>query len=108
MKVLVGKKILVSAEIGVRFTSTDYLDDVSKSFVNMDSLFEYKGRQSVDLSFRRDELEPWDKTYPNYGYRRGDNRSYDMYWFGGIGITMYFESFGNLWTYGPARCPRVR
>jgi Domain of unknown function (DUF6089) len=106
MKVLVGKKVIVSAEMGFRFTTTDYLDDVSKSFVNMDSLYHYKGTQSVELSFRRDEMKGWEKDYPNYGFQRGDKRSYDMYWFGGLGITLYFESFGNLWPYGPTKCPK--
>ncbi len=107
-KVMVGKKVLVSAEIGFRFTATDYLDDVSKSFVNMDTLFEAKGQQSVDLSFRRKELEGWEKDYPNYGFKRGDTRSYDMYWFGGIGLTLYFDSFGNLWPYGPTKCAKTK
>jgi hypothetical protein len=106
MKVLIGKKVLVSAEMGFRFTMTDYLDDVSKSFVNMDTLYAYKGRQSVDLSFRRDEIKGWERDYPSYGYQRGDKRSYDMYWFGGIGVTLYFDSFGNLWPYGPSKCPK--
>jgi hypothetical protein len=106
MKVLIGKKVLVTTEIGFRFATTDYLDDVSKSFVNMDSLYKYKGKQSVDFSFRRDELKGWEKGYPNYGYQRGDKRNYDMFWFAGLGVTLYFESFGNLWPYGPTKCPK--
>jgi hypothetical protein len=106
LKLLVGKKVLLTAEMGFRFAMTDYIDDVSKSYVNLDTLYFYKGAPSVDLSFRRDEVKGWSKDYPNYSYARGDKRSYDMYWFGGLGVTLYFRSFGNLWSYGPTKCPK--
>jgi Domain of unknown function (DUF6089) len=106
LKVLIGRQVLVTAEMGFRFTMTDYLDDVSGSYVNLDSLYFYKGRQSVDLSFRGDKKETWGKDYPNYGFQRGNKTNYDMYWFGGIGITLYFKSFGNVWPYGPTKCPK--
>lgn len=64
---------MLSSEIGFRYTATDYLDDVSSSYVNMDTLFRYKGKQSVDLSFRTDELTNWDGNYPNDKFVRGDN-----------------------------------
>jgi hypothetical protein len=106
LKLLIGKQVLITAELGVRFTFTDYIDDVSKSYVNLDSLYNYKGKQSVDLSFRGNQKETWGKDYPGYGFQRGDKRGYDMFWFGGLGITLYFESFGNLWPYGPTKCPK--
>jgi hypothetical protein len=106
LKALIGRKVYVTAEMGVRFAFTDYLDDVSKTFVNLDTLYTYKGRQSVDMSFRRDEIAGWEKDYPGYGFQRGDTRNFDMYWFGGLGVTIYFESFGNLWPYGQTKCPK--
>jgi hypothetical protein len=112
-KVLCGKKVYVNAEVGVRATFTDYLDDVSKGYVNMDSLYFYKGQQSVDLSYRTDELVstpemqvPETGYYPNLNYRRGDKAGSDWYWFAGVGVTVYFDSFGNLWPYRQTRCPR--
>ncbi|MEZ5047116.1 MAG: DUF6089 family protein [Chitinophagaceae bacterium] len=106
LKVLIGKKVFVSAELGFRYTATDYLDDVSKSYVNLDTLFRYKGKQSVDLSYRTDELSYWDGNYPNDQFVRGDNMKKDWYWFGGINVAIYFESFGNLMRYKKTRCPR--
>jgi hypothetical protein len=109
LKILFGKKVYVSAELGYRMTFTDYIDDVSKSFVNMDTLFHYKGAQSVDLSYRTDELPVGlENSYPNLGFKRGDTRPRDWYWFGGIGITVYFESFGNIWPYRQTRCPKKK
>jgi hypothetical protein len=106
IKTLIGKKVLVSAEIGFRYTATDYLDDVSKSYVNMDTLFRYKGAQSVDLSYRTDELAGWDGNYPNDKYVRGDNMKKDWYWFAGLNVAIYFDAFGNLVRSTKTRCPR--
>lgn len=106
LKVLIGKTVLISSEIGFRYTATDYLDDVSKTYVNMDTLFKYKGKQSVDLSFRTDELSNWDGNYPNNKFIRGDKMKKDWYWFAGINVAIYFESFGNKDPYKKTRCPR--
>lgn len=105
-KFFVGKKVMLTTEFGARFTMTDYIDDVSQGYVNMDTLYNYRGRQSVDLSYRQDELPGWDKAYPNYGFKRGDNKKYDMFWFAGLGVSIYFNSFGNLWPYGATKCPK--
>lgn len=106
LKVMIGKTVLVSTEIGFRYTATDYLDDVSSSYVNMDTLFRYKGKQSVDLSYRTDELPNWDGNYPNDKFVRGDNMKKDWYWFAGVNVAIYFESFGNIERYKKTRCPR--
>lgn len=106
LKVLIGKKVLISTEIGFRYTATDYLDDVSKSYVNMDTLFRYKGKQSVDLSYRTDELAGWDGNYPNDKFVRGDNMKRDWYWFGGINVAIYFDAKGNLVRSLKTRCPK--
>ena len=106
IKTLIGKKVLLSAEIGFRYTATDYLDDVSTTYVNMDTLFRYKGKQSVDLSFRSDELPNWDGNYPNDKFVRGDNMKKDWYWFAGINVAIYFDAFGNTFPYKKTRCPR--
>ena len=106
VKVLIGKKVMLSAEIGFRYTATDYLDDVSKSYVNLDTLMRYKGKQSVDLSYRTDELTGWDGNYPNDKFVRGDNKTHDWYWFGGINVSIYFDAFGNLMPYKKTRCPK--
>jgi hypothetical protein len=106
LKTLIGNKVLISTEIGFRYTATDYLDDVSKSYVNMDTLFKYKGKQSVDLSFRTDELPNWDGNYPNDKFVRGNNMKTDWYWFAGINIAIYFDAFGNPLRSLKTRCPR--
>lgn len=108
LKFFVGKTLMITTELGFRYTSTDYLDDVSKSYVNMDTLFAYKGRQAVDLSYRGDEVKSWDGSYyPNYKYQRGDSKANDWYWFGGVSVAIYFRAFGNVKEYWQTHCPRA-
>jgi hypothetical protein len=104
-KVFCGKRVMLSTEIGFRYTATDYLDDVSKTYVNMDTLFANKGKQSVDYSYRTDELKGWDNNFPNDKFKRGDDNAKDWYWFAGIGVNIYFSSFGNIWPYKQTKCP---
>ncbi|MBS1773336.1 MAG: hypothetical protein JST82_10790 [Bacteroidetes bacterium] len=116
LKVLVGKTFFLSTEMGFRYTNTDYLDDVSKSYVNMDTLMAYKGKQSVDLSFRTDEKSEWmsksqqeqNQLYPNYKFQRGDSKANDWYWFCNVTVTVYLNSFGNIKRYWQAACPAFR
>lgn len=105
VKFFIGNTILLTAEVGFRYTNTDYLDDVSKSYVNMDTLAAYRGPSAVQYSFRTDERRGWDGNYPNYKYQRGDSKSNDWYWFGGLTATIYFPAFGNLGQYIQAHCP---
>ncbi len=105
VKFLIGKAVFVTGEIGFRYTNTDYLDDVSKSYVNLDTLKAYRGTQSVAMSYRTQELKSWDGNYPNYKYQRGDSKANDWYWYGGLTVTVYLRSFGNLFSYEQAKCP---
>lgn len=104
VKFLIGKKVFLNVEMGFRYTSTDYLDDVSKSYVNLDNFGE--NIKSVNYSFRSDELPTWDGNYPNEGFHRGDDTRNDWYWFGGVSLSIYFDSFGNPFKHKQSRCPR--
>lgn len=106
MKFLVNKTLVISGEMGFRPTTTDYLDDVSKSYVNLDSLNKYKGAQAVMLSYRGDKAVGWDGNYVDYKYKRGDSRSNDWMWFGNITISLYLRASGNSRAYWQADCPR--
>jgi hypothetical protein len=105
LKFLVGKALMITTEIGFRYTATDYLDDVSKSYVSLDTLFAYRSKQSVDLSFRGDEVTGWDGNYPNYKYQRGDSKANDWYWFGGVSVSVYLSAFSNVADYWQTKCP---
>jgi hypothetical protein len=105
LKFFIGKAIFFTTEVGFRYTNTDYLDDVSKSYVNLDTLRAYRGQQAVELAFRSDELQGWDRNYPSYKYQRGDSKANDWYYFMNISATVYLKAFGNMRSYWQAHCP---
>lgn len=107
LKFFLGETLLITPEIGFRYTNTDYIDDVSKSYVNLRTLREYRGEQAAEYSFRTDELDSWnaEKFYPDYRYQRGDSKMNDLYWFGNLTVTVYFDAFGNIMDYWQANCP---
>lgn len=107
IKAFVGNTVMVTAEVGLRYVVSDYIDDVSRSYVNMDTLLAYKGYKSLELAFRGDELTEWDNNYPKDQFRRGDYRNNDWYWSATIGFTVYFEAFGNPKVWRGSKCPRV-
>jgi Domain of unknown function (DUF6089) len=110
MKFFVGQTFMICTEMGFRYCATDYIDDVSTSYVNLDTLFAYKGQKAVDLAFRGDEVKGFAESgsnYPNYKFQRGDNKKNDWYWFGNISVSIYFDAFGNFKNYVQTHCPNV-
>lgn len=77
-------------EVGYRFTFTDYLDDVSGTYVSNDILLANRGQKAADLADRRQEINP---ALPKAaeGAIRGDASNNDAYLFIGftIGYTIY-------------------
>ena len=104
-KFFIGKTIMLTTEIGFRYTNTDYLDDVSKSYVNLDTLQAYKGALARQMSFRGNTVIGWDHNNPNYGFQRGDASSNDWYWYANLTATIYFRAFGNPKEYLKTKCP---
>ncbi len=107
IKCFIGNTVMLSAEVGLRYTTTDYLDDVSRSYVNMDTLLAYKGQKAVDMSYKGNMERNWDGNYPNYKFQRGDYKRNDWYWTAGISATIYFDAFGNVKKYIQTKCPRI-
>lgn len=105
MKFLIGKTLMVNLEAGFRYTTSDYIDDVSQSYVNLDTLAAYRGRLAAQMSFRGSQVPEWDLNYPNYTYQRGTVKGNDWYWYGGISISIYFRAFGNQWNPNAITCP---
>ncbi len=96
---------MLTTEIGFRYTNTDYLDDVSKSYVNLDTLKAYKGNIAKQMSYRGNTAVGWGGENPNYGFQRGDSKSNDWFWYGNVTATIYFRAFGNPKQYLKTKCP---
>jgi hypothetical protein len=108
-KFFVGRTLMITPEVGFRYTNTDYLDDVSKTYVNLDTIQAYKGTLAREMSFRGNTAAGWDNSSPNNpanGYQRGDPKANDWYWFTNVTVTVFFRAFGNPKEYLKTRCPR--
>jgi len=73
----VSENIQVCYEAGYRFTTTDYLDDVSSTYVSLDKLAVLVGPKTAELSYR-EEGTPFAKRL---GDRRGFSKPNDVYFY---------------------------
>ena len=107
----------ISLEFSQRKTFTDYLDDVSTSYVDQNKLLAAKGQQAVDLSYRGDEVHN-PLPYPSDGEQRGTPTEADWYYFVGISadvrLSCLKEKISGLFKGGSGvnsrfykRCPTV-
>ena len=100
-------------EIGLRKTFTDYIDDVSKTYVDEALLASNRGAKAVELSFRSNELKDVSLPYPEDGTIRGGSKYKDWYYFSGITLSIgLFNPSGSGIMSGKGKkgstdCPRV-
>jgi hypothetical protein len=87
VKYALTSNIHIGLEIGIRKIFTDYLDDVSTTYADPNDLLAAKGQQSVDMSYRGDEVAGGDPNYPLKGSQRGGSKYKDFYYFTGIHLT---------------------
>ena len=95
VKLSLSENINVGLEFGLRKLFTDYLDDVSTTYVDQALLFANRGSKAVDLAFRGDELKTGTgRTYPPAGTTRGGSTHKDLYYFTGATVSFRLGS-GN-------------
>src|SRR6185503_11329879 len=87
LKFAISENVRVGVEMGFRKLFTDYLDDVSKTYIDPSDLLAAKGQQAVDMSYRGDEVTGGSATYPPKTTQRGNDKSKDFYYFTGIHLT---------------------
>lgn len=87
VKFAVNDKLRIGVELGMRKLFTDYLDDVSKNYIDVNDLLAAKGQLAVDMSYRGDELPGGNPTYPAKADERGSPANKDFYYFTGIHLT---------------------
>ena len=106
--------MLVSLLASQRKTFTDYIDDVSSSYVDQDLLLANRGPKAVELAYRGEEF-PGGAGYPKEGEQLGTPTEMDWYYFVGLSVEIKLNSIGNvLNTLRPGRtdwynkrCPKV-
>jgi Domain of unknown function (DUF6089) len=96
-KIAFNEQWSMNIEISARRLFTDYLDDVSKTYPNMNDLRKARGTAAVALS---DPSVPdaEGRKIGQVGRQRGESRINDMY---------TFTTFSILYYFGDLKCPRV-
>lgn len=106
-KFTIGRHISLGAEWGIRYTFTDYLDDVHGNYYDNDILREQHGSIPADLADRTPErINPETELpypYNEAGTQRGNTTTTDIYSFAGIFFTV---KFGNESKFCDLRKPR--
>jgi hypothetical protein len=101
--------IILSYEIGLRKTFTDYLDDVSTNYVDQFTLASAKGAKAVEMAYRGGELKAG-PAYPAAGSIRGGAKFKDWYYFSGLTVSIGIggkHPFGALkHGRGSTACPK--
>jgi hypothetical protein len=85
-KIRPGKWSSLGFEVGFRHTFTDYLDDVSGNYPDLQLLTEHNPLAAA-LSFRGQELAPGNRARPS-GMPRGSDKSLDRYVFAGLTLSI--------------------
>ncbi|WP_207492023.1 DUF6089 family protein [Aridibaculum aurantiacum] len=105
IRMQVSDNLRVGLEISARKTFTDYLDDVSTTFVDEEYLFFHRGQQAVDLAFRGNEVNPH-ADYPAAGTPRGGSDLNDRYYFSTVSFSFRLNQGGGGVAGKRMRCPK--
>jgi hypothetical protein len=86
----------VGLELGYRKTFTDYIDDVSTTYVDQTALLNARGQTAVDLAWRGDENNGG--PYPPAGAIRGNEKDKDGYYYIALTYTVryFFDKYKQV------------
>lgn len=90
-----GGKTTLGGELGYRYTFTDYLDDVSGDYSDLQSIQSSNGTVAAALADRSGEVNQG-TNIGRVGSQRGDAEKKDMFFFVGLSLT---------YTFVPLKCP---
>ena len=93
----VNPLINIGLEFGMRVTTTDYLDDVSDRYPNLE-LLSQQDPLAAKLSFRADEFNPNLNFSDASGNKRGNPDDADWYFIAGITLSVNLtDAYGMEW-----------
>lgn len=110
VRIRIAQNTHLGYEIGFRPTLTDYLDDVSKTYVDQNLLLQKRGQTAVDVAFRGNLVDK-NALYPAAGTPRGNPANKDMYYFSTIRLSIGLTNddgrlFGKTVRRGSTICPK--
>jgi hypothetical protein len=83
----ISKFMSIGFEIGVRYTLTDYLDDVSRNYYDSDKIYRANGANGAAAEYLSDPSKGDNPTWTNPGEQRGSPKYKDAYVFTTINIS---------------------
>jgi hypothetical protein len=95
LKMRISNNMVLAYEIGFRKLFTDYLDDVSTTFIDGTTLAAARGSKALEMAYRGGELKTGDPLYPPDGTIRGGPNKKDSYLFQGITLSIALKSVRN-------------
>ena len=114
VRVRITDNAYLGYEVGLRKTFTDYIDDVSKTYIDEALLASNRSAKAVELAFRSNELKDVSLPYPQDGEVRGGPKYKDWYYFSGITLSIGLFNpsdkgilSGRGGHRGSVDCPRV-
>lgn len=93
----ISDQFSIGMEFGFRKLFTDYLDDVSNSFVDPNVLTSKVGPKALEMAYRGDEVGGLYDPFPKNGTVRGNPKKDDWYYFGGVKLTWHLGE--SLYSY---------
>ena len=91
IKFRISDRVVLAYEVGLRRTSTDYLDDVSRTYVSQTALLAARGPEAVEMAYRGNEVKGG-TGYPPDGEVRGNPKRKDWYYMSGLRVTIALNS----------------
>lgn len=93
VKIAISERLNIGLEAGVRKTFTDYIDDVSGTYVNYNQLLRGNGDLAAALGNRTGEYLGTEPVDVPTGAQRGNRNVDDWYFIGGV--TVSYNIYGN-------------
>lgn len=95
IKYALNDNIKIGVEVGMRKLFTDYLDDVSTTYVDPNLILANRGAKALELAYRGGEINNAE-TYPVVLTKRGEPKNMDWYYFTGITLSYRFPAIGEI------------
>ncbi len=105
VKLSLTENVNIGLEMGLRKTFTDYLDDVSSTYVDKNLLLTNRGSKAVELAYRGGELKNGNPQYPAAGTQRGASAQKDWYYFTGLTLSFRLGNDGMGGKHSDYGCP---
>lgn len=110
IKLAVSDALSFGLELSQRKSFTDYIDDVSSFYVDMNVLMQERGSRAVEMAYRGGQSPQGSPQYPNHGDQRGTPSEMDWYYFVGLNTEIKLHSLMNIFSFSKKvasqRCPK--